>query len=280
MMKSAQTLNVPGYRVLQYLGRGAGSTIWHIRNQRTSQECALKRVIRAGVNHRTMLQAINEMQVAAGLDHPVIRKIYNLHKIRKWFRTKEVHLVMEFCEGKSLQDNRPKSVAQVVRIFSAVAEGLTYMNSRGYIHADIKPNNIILAPDSTVKVIDLGQSCPLGTIKDRIQGTPDFIAPEQVYRRPLDARTDVFNLGASLYWTLTGKPIPTILPKEKSVTFQNDLAVTPADKLNPDVPPPLNKLVSDCIESNPTHRPQTLAKVASRLSLIAHTIDKKTVVSG
>ena len=276
-MKSAQTLNVPGYRVLQYLGRGAGSTIWRIRNQRTGQECALKRVIRNGANHRTMLQAIGEMQVAAGLDHPVIRKIHSLRKIRKWFRTKEVHLIMEFCEGKSLQDNRPNSVAQVVRIFSAVAEGLTYMNLCGYIHADIKPNNIILAPDGTVKVIDLGQSCPLGTIKDRIQGTPDFIAPEQVYRRPLDARTDVFNLGASLYWTLTGKPIPTILPNEKAVTFQADLAVTPADKLNPDVPPPLSKLVNDCIASNPTHRPESPAKVASRLDLIAHTIEKAGV---
>ena len=137
--------------------------------------------------------------LCALLLHPVLKR---------WLSLKEIHLVMEFCEGKSVQENRPQSVEQVVQIFSKVAGGLAHMNSRGYVHADTKPNNIIVAADGEVKIIDLGQSCHMGTIKQRIQGTPDFIAPEQVRRLPLDARTDIYNFGASLYWGLSGQAIP------------------------------------------------------------------------
>jgi serine/threonine-protein kinase len=123
-----------------------------------------------------------------------------------------------------------------------------------------------------VKIIDLGQSCPIGTVKQRIQATPDFIAPEQVYRRPLDARTDVFNLAAALYWTLTGQAIPTVLPKKGGVQFVTDLAIVPPDEMNSQVPLPLSRLVTDCIRINPAHRPASMNDVVSRLDLIAHTL--------
>jgi len=157
-----------------------------------------------------------------------------------------------------------------------VASALAYMNSRGYVHADMKPNNILIGPDGTVKIIDLGQSCRIGTVKERIQGTPDFIAPEQVYRRPLDARTDVFNLGASLYWTLTGKPITTVLPKKGNLTMKSDLHVKPPDKLNPEVPKPLSNLVIDCVDVHPANRPMSMTEVANRLELIAHTLNRNS----
>ena len=147
-----------------------------------------------------------------------------LRRVKRWFSLHEIHLVMEYCTGQTLQENRMESVPHLVTIFNEVANGLAYMNARGFVHSDIKPNNIVVAPDGAVKVIDMGQSCPLGTIKERIQGTPDFIAPEQVYRRPLDARTDVYNFGATLYWVLTGKPIPTALPQKGSMTMMADLA--------------------------------------------------------
>jgi serine/threonine-protein kinase len=180
---------------------------------------------------------------------------------------------MEYCDGQTLQDVRPQSIMEVTRLFSTVAEGLAHMNARGFVHADTKPNNIIIAPNGTVKVIDLGGSCRLGTIKPRIQGTPDFIAPEQVHRRPLDARTDVFNLGATLYWTLTGRAIPTVLPKKGEVAFKTEAALVPAENLRPDIPPSLNKLIADCIEISPSRRPASVAEVGSRLGLITHTLE-------
>ncbi|MFW6133825.1 MAG: protein kinase domain-containing protein, partial [Planctomycetota bacterium] len=157
-----------------------------------------------------------------------------------------------------------------VAIFEHVAAALAYMNAAGFVHADTKPNNILVAPDGTVKVIDFGQSCAVGTVKRRIQGTPDYIAPEQVTRRPLDGRTDVFNFGAALYWTLTGQAIPTVLPHQNGLRFKADLAARPADELNPEVPAALSKLVADCIELEPSRRIASMKDVAARLGLIAH----------
>jgi serine/threonine-protein kinase len=127
-----------------------------------------------------------------------------------------------------------------------------------------------------VKVIDLGQSCRIGTIKQRIQGTPDFIAPEQVHRRPLDSRTDVYNFGAALYWTVTGKAIPTVLPRERATNLKSDYVVTPPEKVNERVSAPLSKLIIDCVEMAPADRPESMSTVAARLGLIAHSLTRQS----
>lgn len=268
-MSTVQTLEVPGYQVLSFLGSGACSTIWQVKDCQTSETYALKRIVkRSSDDFRFLEQALNEFDIASKLDHPVLRRMFRARRIKRWLSLKELHLIMEFCQGQTVQENRPTDIGEVVRIFEQVAQGLAYMNAQGFVHADIKPNNILVSPDGSVKVIDFGQSCTLGTIKDRIQGTPDYIAPEQVHRRPLDARTDVFNFGASLYWTLAGKPIPTILPKGNNMLMP-DASVPAVEKFNPDVPAPLSKLVSDCIEPHPSRRPPSMNEVAGRLGLIA-----------
>ncbi len=274
-MSGTQTLEVPGCQVVQFLGSGARSTIWHIRDIDTNESFALKRVVRRqSDDDKFLAQATNEYEVGSQLDHPGVRHIYRIKRVKRWLTLREIHLIMELCEGKSVQEVRPEDIQEVLRIFVEVAAAVGYMNAMGFVHADMKPNNIVLAPDGKVKIIDLGQSCPLGTIKERIQGTPDFIAPEQVQRRPLDARTDVFNFGASLYWTLTGKPIPTILPKKGSVTMLKDLHVKPPEQLNAEVPPSLSKLVMDCVEMHPPNRPTSMGELGKRLDLIAHAIKR------
>ena len=274
MAKAATRLHVNGYQVMDYLGRGARSTIWRVRERTRNRFYALKRVYRQpGDDDRFFNQAVNEFEIARRFDHPGLRKYYRLRRVRRWFATHELHLFMELCEGQTCQARRPEEITRAATIFLEAARALTHVHRCGYVHGDIKPNNIIIADDGTVKIIDFGQSCPIGTVKDRIQGTPDFIAPEQVHRRPLDARTDVFNFGAALYWTLTAKAIPTVLPKNgNTVQLVSDLAVTPPDELNSNVPPAMNRLVLDCIEFTPTRRPQTMSEVAARLDLIAPTL--------
>ena len=270
-MGYSRTLELPGYRVLQYLGSGARSTIWQVQDSQSGRVYALKRVVRREAGDAPFLvQAINEYEIGSNLDHPNVRGIYSMRRVKRWLSVKEIHLFMEYCEGRSVQENRPESVEETVRVFGEVANALAYFNGQGFVHADTKPNNILVAPDGTVKVVDFGQSCALGTVKQRIQGTPDFIAPEQVHRRPLDARTDVFNFGAALYWALSGRAIPTVLPKRGAVTLVTEQTVTPVDKLNPAVPAGLSKLIQDCIEPQPTRRPGSMNEVVSRLSLISH----------
>ncbi len=269
-MISTPTLELPGYQVIQFIGSGARSTIWEVRNTATNEVHALKRVVKStSEDSRFLEQAINEYEVGSQLNHPGVRKILDIHRIRRWMVLKEIRVFMEYVQGQSVQQSRPTDIQETIRIFITVGAALAHMNTKGIVHADTKPNNIIVSKDGTAKVIDFGQSCPIGTVKTRIQGTPDFIAPEQVHRHPVDGRTDVFNFGATLYWTLAGRPIPTVLPKEGSLTLNNGQRVPPVEQFNPDVPKSLTKLIVDCVELNPTQRPASMNEVVSRLTLIA-----------
>ena len=105
----------------------------------------------------------------------------------------------------------------MLRIFTETAMGLKAMHAAGFVHADLKPNNILVTPDDDVKLIDLGQSAKLNRAKPRVQGTVDYMAPEQVQREKLDQRTDVFGLGACLHKMFTGSAIKTEMNKNLSV---------------------------------------------------------------
>ena len=93
------------------------------------------------------------------------------------FAVKEMLLSMELFDGKNLEDSPSLSLLDVLLVFRMVASGLQAMHQQGFVHCDIKPNNILISEAGSIKIIDLGQSCKIGTIKPRIQGTPDYIAP-------------------------------------------------------------------------------------------------------
>jgi len=95
-----------------------------------------------------------------------------------------------------------------------------------------------------------------------------------VHRQPLDGRTDVFNFGATLYWTLTGRAIPTALRTEE-VKMKHEHMLQPLAEVNTNVPPSLAKLVEDCIEPIPARRPGSMKEVASRLGLVTMTMQRK-----
>jgi serine/threonine protein kinase len=127
-------------------------------------------------------------------------------------------------------------------------------------------------------VIDLGQTCKVGTAKKRIQGTPDFIAPEQVKCLPVTVKTDVFNFGATLYWCLCGRKLPTLftLKKAENSFLVDDQMASPHD-CNPMIPEPLSNLVMECVRTNPAKRPQDMAELTRRLEIIEHAIHRNTV---
>lgn len=275
---------LPGYEITNRIGKGAGAVIYEARGRSSRRHVAIKHVVRYGPkDDRFIEQAETEYRVAHQLDHPYLRKCLDIVRLRRWLKTRELFLVMEFVEGQRLdhqyQDQRPERVEPVVEMFIQVAEGLQAMHRHGYIHADIKPNNILLTPDGGLKIIDFGQSCPLGHRKERIQGTPDFIAPEQVALAPLDQRTDVFNLGATMYWVLTGKAFSTILPSapagSKKIELDARRGDEPPHETNPQVPLSLSRLIVDCCANRRGHRPEDMSKVLSRLEIIRLLLAKK-----
>jgi eukaryotic-like serine/threonine-protein kinase len=268
---------VEGLRILDELGQGAASVIYLAQDPKTKQIYALKHVHRGShKDDRFLQQAIYEFKVASQLDHPNIRRMFRMEKrTRRLFQLEDVFLVMEMLDGVSLDKKASLSLEECVSLFLQSAEALKHMHSRGFVHADMKPNNIMIVPSAAgplAKIIDLGQSCREGTIKERIQGTPDYIAPEQVHRRSITARTDVYNLGATMYAILTGRTVPTALAKGDSLLSKLDDALmpkpTPPAQLNPEVPPKLNELVMHCVEVDPSDRPANMTHVVDRLQLI------------
>lgn len=275
---------LPGYEIVSRIGRGAGAVIYEARQRSSRQVVAIKHVVRHGPkDDRFIEQAETEYKVAHQLDHRYLRKCLDIARTRRWLKIRELFLIMELVDGERLdnlyRDRRPERVEPVIDIFVKVAEGLQAMHRHGYIHADIKPNNILLTSDGGLKIIDFGQSCPLGHKKERIQGTPDFIAPEQVALAHLDQRTDVFNLGATMYWVLTGKAFSTILPNApagaKKIELDARRGNEPPHESNPCVPLPLSRLIVECCATKRQIRPSDMSKVLSRLETIRHLLARK-----
>ena len=267
-------LNVGGFIIKKRLGNGARSTIYLATNQQMNTDVALKRIIyERPQDTRVFEQTENEYKVAQRINHPYIRKCYKLKKIRTMLKVTEMLLSMEFFDGKSLEDGPTLSLVDVLLVFRMVATGLNAMHSEGFIHCDIKPNNILMSKAGSIKIIDLGQSCKIGTTKRRIQGTPAYIAPEQVRRKPLSPRTDVFNLGATMYWALTGKNVPTLIPKKNSGVGIVIPRNCPAPhELKKRIPITISRLVMECVKDNPAHRPPNMMTIISRLDLMIHSL--------
>ncbi len=266
-------LSMGGFTIIRRLGSGARSTIYLATDEQSGDVVALKRLIfEKPEDHRVFEQTENEYKVAQRIDHPYVRKCYKLQKIRSMFRVREMLLSMEHFEGKTLEESTTLSLGDVLLVFRMVATGLNAMHQQGYVHCDIKPNNILINKNGMIKIIDLGQSCPIGTVKSRIQGTPDYIAPEQVKRKTLGPKTDIFNLGATMYWALTGKNVPTLIPKRNGLRAVEPLKRLAPHELKHQLPMGVSKLVMDCIQDDPAERPGNMMDVISRLDLIIHSI--------
>jgi len=266
-------LDIGGFTIMKRLGTGARSTIYLAVDKETNTEVALKRIIyQKPEDTRIFEQVETEFKVAQSVDHPYIRKCYKLKKIRSFFKVKELLMSMELFDGQTLEDGPTLSLLDVLLIFRMVATGLNAMHQRGFVHCDMKPNNILLNKAGSIKIIDLGQSCRIGTTKQRIQGTPDYIAPEQVKRKPLGPKTDIFNLGATMYWALTGHNVPTLIPKKDSFGLPIQQEFKPPHEIRDQLPLPVSKLVMDCVKEEPAERPQDMMTVISRLDLIIHSI--------
>lgn len=272
------------YEVLERLGEGARSTIYAVSDPVTKQVYALKHVLRAEPKDIRFIEQMEaEYAVSKQFTNPHLRRTFDLRIIKTMFvKVAEAFLVMELVDGRPLDERPLDSLLDTIDTFLQAADGLNAMHQMGYVHCDIKPNNILRDDKGVVKIIDFGQSCKIGTEKERIQGTPDYIAPEQVDRLPISPQTDVFNLGATLYWALTGKNIPTRYTVKKTGvkgenTFLVDERIPSPIDLNPKVPPQLSALVMEMVASSPRKRPAGMEAVISRLNVIQHVIEKQNL---
>lgn len=271
--------SVFGYDVVDFIGEGAGSRIFAVTHPTTRQLYALKYVTpKTDKDLRFVEQLETEFEVGRQVSHPGLRRSLELKINKTLFRKiTEAALVMELFDGVSLERRLPQGLTQMVEVFIRSAEALGALHALGYVHCDLKPNNILVdAATRNVKVIDLGQAAKIGTAKSRIQGTPDYMAPEQVKLLPVTVQTDVFNFGATMYWCLCGKKLPTLYNIRKSEnSFLLDAAMASPRECNKMVPETLSNLVMECVRTNPQKRPADMTELSRRLEIILHVMKKE-----
>jgi len=270
-----------GYEVLDFIGEGAGSLIYVVSHPETKQLYALKHVVRkVDKDERFVEQLETEYNVGRTVSHAGLRKSIDLKINRTLLRkTIDAALVLELFDGQSLEHNAPKRMVQMLDVFVQIAKALEALHKASYVHCDLKPNNVLINGNGQIKVIDLGQTVRSGMVKQRIQGTPDYIAPEQVKCEAVTPKTDVYNLGATMYAMLTGKNVPTLftLKKGDNSFLIDDKVPSPKD-LNEKVPENLSGLVMDCVRINPNKRPE-MGDVVRRLEIMHYAAQRAAAAS-
>jgi len=258
------------YRLDEVIGRGGMSTVYRGTDLDLDRVVAVKVALDPLVEQSPIYLArfTREAQAAAAIDNPGVVTVYDAGADGP-----TRFIVMEFVPGKSLADilreHSPLEPAEAAGIAAQAADALSAAHARGIVHRDIKPGNIMITPDGSVKVLDFGiaRTLDAGTLTQTatVLGTSAYMSPEQALGQPVDARSDIYSLGCVLYEMLTGKP-PFIADVAAAVMHQHvRVQPKPARERNPAVTPALDALVMQMLAKEPKDRPQTAAEVRDRL---------------
>ncbi len=271
--RMAGTRAIGKFQILGTLGQGAHSTILQVRCQSDSRQYALKVVpIEGKEDQKFYDQAEHEFRVAQMLDHPNLIKVYAFEPQRDWlFRVKKVHLLIEYVNGKTLDTVPALAVPRLVQVFTRIASGLFHMHRRNVLHADLKPNNILLSRAGDVKIIDFGLAWIKGQAKERVQGTPEYMAPEQAKHGQVTEKTDIYNFGATMYRLTTWRLPPSTVPAPDSPGMTSKVfekMLKPVRELNANAPRELCDVIHACLAYNPDRRPTRVSDVLDKLKML------------
>ena len=262
------------FNVLATLGAGAHSSILHIRREEDGREYALKVVnIESDAEKKFLEQAEHEFRVGQMLDHPNLVKVLAFETEKNWlFKIKKAKLLVEFVRGDTLDKVKLMKRHKMLRVFEQVAAGMVHMHRRNVLHADLKPGNIMLGRGTTVKVLDYGLAWIKGEPKDRVQGTPEYLAPETASHKLVNERTDIFNFGATMYRLVTFKLPPSVISDLAGVPMTEKTYKSlykPVGEIVATTPPKLAALIHQCMEFKANNRPDSFAAIQAALSAMA-----------
>jgi serine/threonine protein kinase len=207
------------------------------------------------------------------LSHPNLVKVFCLETEGGWLSgVKKAKLLIEFVPGKTMDKLPLQRMAKLLRVFERIADGLTHMHKQGVIHADLKPNNLILGRGTQVKVLDYGLAWIKGEPKDRVQGTPEYMAPETGSHKLINERTDMYNFGATMYRLVTLQlPPPAVAVGEALPVTEKyfNSQLVPVRTRNPMVPEGLATLIEQCLRFNANKRPERMSQIQGELDQLA-----------
>src|SRR6266508_5080408 len=265
------------YEILEEIGRGGMGVIYRARQQHSRRIVAVKRIFAHEVNsHDTLERFRREAEAVASLDHPNILPIHEVSESEEGLP----FFSMKYAEGGSLRAAAPAlrtKPRECVRLIAKVARAMAYAHGKGVLHRDLQPGNILLDENGEPMVSDFGLAKWLDQSSDLTRtletlGTPGYIAPEQAECRATDltGATDIYSLGAILFYLLTGRP-PFVGPNVLSVIHQ--AAATPAPRLcslAPSLDRDLETIVARCLDPDPNARYQSAGALAEDLEHWLH----------
>lgn len=265
------------YELQRVIGRGGMSIVFAARHTHLGRDVALKVLLpthqQQGMSRERFAR---EMRAVGALDHPAIVRATDAGQFRN-----TSYLVMEKIDGVDLtcvsRRLGPLSVADACQITAEAAQGLSYAHQKGVVHRDIKPSNLIIDDQGSVKILDFGlariQSAvgevSLHTTVGQLLGTLDYMAPEQADGSNVDARADIYALGATLFKLLAGTPPHGRSADVPILEHLHRLAANETPRLSDfrdDLPAPLVELVSSMLSKNQDARVSSAQAVAERLA--------------
>jgi serine/threonine-protein kinase len=255
---------IPGYELLEKLGRGGMGTVYKARQLSMNRLVAVKILHpRLAANPEFIQRFQREAHLAARLSHNNIIQAIDVGSAGTTH-----YFVMELVEGKTIRDEldtgKIYEEREAVEIILQIAQALAHANRRGLVHRDVKPANIVLTPDGLAKLADLGLAREADdAVQSRKErglafGTPHYISPEQIEgREDIDARSDLYSLGATLYHMVTGQP--PFPGKDPDNVFRGHLfrELTPPDHLNEKLSSGLGEVTEFLLAKDRRQRYQT-----------------------
>jgi serine/threonine protein kinase len=267
---SVQALAGGRYRIEDVLGRGGMASVYLARDAELERPVAVKVLAEHLADQPAFHDRfLREARLAAQLSHPNVVQVFDVGE-----EEGSPFIVMEYVEGSTLADElkgrRRLDPDEVVDLALQICGGLEHAHAAGLVHRDIKPHNLLLRPDGTVKIADFGIARAAETTRltqmGSVLGTAAYLSPEQALGEEVTGAADLYSLGCVLYELLTGRTPYVFETLPELVVKHREEVIPPVRELRPDVPERLESAVMHALARNPDYRPESAAALAEELA--------------